>query len=756
MAAAMTIAVSAVSCSAPANDPENVETVSDVLSAPANKLSEEQPTEAVTREPATEAVTGTEAKASASYDGLFSKRDLDPSYSGVTASITLDGASASVDGSGAEASGSSVTISSEGVYLISGFLSDGQIIVDADKAKVQLVLDNADITCTYGPSVIGKASDKIFLTLAEGSTNRLSGGIADSDAPACIYTSDSLTVNGRGSLDVKSGADGIHSKDDIVITGGTINIDAESDGISGKDYVAAADGTVTVTAGKDGIRSTNEKEAGMGFIYIEDGTFSITSDNDGIQAFSDFIVKNGSVTVTSGGGSSNSTKTHNEFGFGGGDFGGGFDPSQFSDMTPPDFSDFDFSQFGGDFDPSQFGDMTPPDFGDFDPSQHGQPGGFGGRQEADGRSGATEKNDSQGASLSTLSNMAPAAAKDSGKSTEESSSESTKGIKAGNIDISGGSITVDSADDALHSDGDLSVSGGTLSLEAGDDGIHAESRISITDGAVIISGSYEGIEAAEISVSGGSVSVKASDDGINASDGTSQGGMGRYSSGAAVNISGGFLYVDADGDGIDSNGDMTVSGGMVIVNGPTNNGNGALDCNGEITVNGGIVIAAGSSGMAEYPGDKSAQYSVSATFESTLEAGTLVTLLDGRNREILSFAPAKTFSNIVISTPDITEGEAYTIHTGGTTAADSGDYGLSSGGYMLDGKEAGSFTADKATSVIGSRSGGGMGGFGGGRPGGRDGQSFQPTTDENGEIQKPDGGFGKGRRNRPSGSEADN
>lgn len=737
MTAAMTMAVSAGSCALTAHIVETGDTSSDIASLVAEDVTEKE-TEAVT-EAATESSTSPEADSD-----LFSKRDLDPSYNEVTAEISLEGSTASVDGKGAEVSGSTVTVKEEGVYLISGSLSDGQIVVEADKAKVQLVLNDADITCKSGPAILGSSSDKIFITLAEGSYNRLIGGTAEGEA--CISSSDSLTINGSGDLDLMSEADGIHSKDDIVITGGTVIIDAKGDGIKGKDYVAAADGTVSITAGQDGIKASNETDEGKGFVYIQGGSFTIGSENDGIQAYSDVTVKNGTIDIVSGGGSGNSTKKHNDFGGGnpgggfggnfGGDFGswGDFDPSQFGDMTLP--------EGWGDFDYSQFGDMMPPEgWGD-----------FGNWQFPDGRSGATEKDDS---SAEPLSYLAPSGAKDKEEeSAEDTSSDSTKGIKAGGIYISGGSITINSADDALHSDGALDISGGDTSIESGDDGIHAEEGISISAGTVMIKDSYEGIEAAKISISGGSVSVKSSDDGFNASDGTEQGGMGRYSESAAIDISGGFVYVDAEGDGLDSNGDLTISDGTVIVNGPQNGGNGALDSNGEITVNGGLLIAAGSSGMAEFPGDKSEQYSVSAAFDSTLSGGTLVTLTDNSGKELLSFAPAKTFSHIVISSPHITKGETYRIYTGGSTSAESDDFGLSYEGYKNDGTEAGSFTADTPTSFIGSKTGG-FGGFGGGRPGGRDGQDFQPPTDGNGEIQMPEGGFGRGRRSRPQDSGAD-
>ena len=339
--------------------------------------------------------------------------------------------------------------------------------------------------------------------------------------------------------------------------------------------------------------------------------------------------------------------------------------------------------FGGNFDPSQSEGMTPPDSGS----------GF-----------FDSENTSQ------LSAVSLAFTTESTEADTDESSGSTKGLKAGTaVTISGGTFTIDSADDTLHSNGNIEITGGNLTMNAGDDGIHADSTITVAGGYVSIEKSYEGIEAAIININDGTVELHATDDGINASDGTAQGGMGTFSSGAELNISGGTLYVDSDGDGLDSNGNFTLSGGTVIVNGPTNSGNGSLDGNGEIIVTGGLLIAAGSSGMAQTPGKSSTQYSVSATFDSTLSAGTPVTLTDADGNAILTFTPAKTFSNIVISTPEITKGAEYKIYTGGTANAEADKYGLSSGG-AAGGTEAGTFTADSVVSTIGTQAMAGRGG----------------------------------------------
>ena len=311
---------------------------------------------------------------------------------------------------------------------------------------------------------------------------------------------------------------------------------------------------------------------------------------------------------------------------------------------------------------------------------------------------------------------------------------STKGIKAGTeLVIAGGNITVDSADDAVHSNDTVTVSGGTLTLTAGDDGIHADSEVNISGNCMIdITRAYEGIEGAVINISGGNTSLKSSDDGLNASNGETQMGMGTFSDEVQLNISSGVLYVNADGDGLDSNGNMTISGGTVVVDGPTNSGNGALDSNGDIKVTGGLVVAAGASGMAECPGNSSTQNSVSATFDTTLTAGTTVALIGSDGSEIVCFTSAKTFSNIVVSSPDIRDGETYTFYTGGTFSENSSELHLS-GGYKDDGSEAGSFTVSSVTSFVGQQSG--MGG--GGMKGGRNGNfSRQPSEDENGSDRR--------------------
>lgn len=654
---------------------------------------------------------------------LFSARDLDPSYDTVTAEIILSGDSIKVDGSGALAEGSIVTITDEGVYHVTGSLNDGQMIVNAPDAKVQLVLDGAELNCSTTSSIYIADCDKTFITLADGSQNTVTDGseytFAEDtvDEPdAAIFSEDSLTINGSGSLTVNGNYnDGIRSKDDIVITGGTINVTAVGNGIKGKDYVAATSADITIDAGGDGIKATNIDDASLGFVYIESGEFDITAGGDGIQAETVFNAAGGNVKIVSNGGSSNAAA------HGGNDFGGmgGFGGRM------PNMQDGGFGGHGGmrgGFDAESGatpdGEQTPEDTAKVTQTANITP-----LANTADNADTTEKTDKAGTGADTTN--------------EDDGTVSTKAIKAGTeLNISGGSFDLSASDDTLHSNGTLTISGGELTLDAGGDGIHADTQLDITDGSVTVSKSYEGIESAVINVSGGTVEVNSSDDGFNASDGSSQGAMGSAANGVELNISGGMVYVNASGDGLDSNGDMTISGGAVLVSGPTNDGNGALDGNSSINVTGGILAAAGSSGMAEYPDDTSTQNSVSYTFDSQLEGGTLVTLLDSSGNEILSFAPEKEFINIVISSPDIKTGETYTFYTGGSSSS-AEIFGLyENGGYKNDGTQAESFTADSVVSTIGTQSTmggghGGAGGFGGGA-------APEMPTDENGDISMPD------------------
>lgn len=319
------------------------------------------------------------------------------------------------------------------------------------------------------------------------------------------------------------------------------------------------------------------------------------------------------------------------------------------------------------------------------------------------------------------------------KTNGSSNQDSSKGIKAEKtLTVSGGSININSSDDSIHSNDTIIVSGGSLSLSSGDDGIHADSEVRIENGTINITKSYEGIEGQTINISGGTIQIMASDDGINCSDGSGEsfggiggfGGMGRpgvqgSSSNCKLTISGGRIYVNASGDGLDSNGNIEMSGGTVIVDGPTNNGNGPLDYDNTFVISGGTLIAAGSSGMAQNVSSTSTQNTVMCYVSGS--AGTLFNISDKNGNSVVTYKPSKSYQCVLVSTSKLQTNTEYTVSVGGTCTGESVN-GLYTSGEYSGGTSSATYTHSKTVTTAGNSTGGmgGMGGMGGGgRPGGR-------------------------------------
>lgn len=307
-----------------------------------------------------------------------------------------------------------------------------------------------------------------------------------------------------------------------------------------------------------------------------------------------------------------------------------------------------------------------------------------------------------------------------GGNTPSASEESGKGLKAGSdIIILSGSFKIDSADDSIHSNGTVTVSGGEMSLCSGDDGIHADTALKITDGAISITKSYEGIESSDIVITGGKISLVASDDGFNAAGGNDSSslggrpGMGGFSSSTGkIVITGGYMLVNASGDGIDSNGSITVSGGVVLVAGPTSGGNGIMDYDSTATVSGGTVVALGSNDMAQGFTDAKNQGAILISF-SAQRADTSFALRDKSGKAVASFTCPKAYNCAVVSAAGIKQGETYSIVAGGTVNG-ADENGYSAGGAVSGGTV---ITEIEMTSLIYGTSHG-MGSMGGGMGGG--------------------------------------
>ncbi len=218
--------------------------------------------------------------------------------------ITLEGASVSISGSNAYEYDGSVVISGSGKFVITGALDDGYVAVDANaNSKVWILLNGVDISCSDNACLRVDEADKVFLTLAEGTTNTLTGGEELSEEAledgtyGVIFAHDDLTINGSGSLQINAGyKHGIKANDDLVITGGTIMIDAPADGIHVNDSFRLKDASLDITAGDDGILTENEES----FFYLERGEMTLHTEGDGIHSSGNVMIAGGTITMDAG------------------------------------------------------------------------------------------------------------------------------------------------------------------------------------------------------------------------------------------------------------------------------------------------------------------------------------------------------------------------------------------------------------------------------------------------------------------------
>lgn len=323
-----------------------------------------------------------------------------------------------------------------------------------------------------------------------------------------------------------------------------------------------------------------------------------------------------------------------------------------------------------------------------------------------------------------------------GSNNRADETTSAKGIKgAANVNIDGGTFTINAADDTIHTNGNLVINGGTFTLASADDGLHADATLEINGGDIQITQSYEGVESAIITVNNGTIHVVSSDDGFNGAGGNdgsgTNAGMGMNPGGGPgqdafaqggnyyIYINGGTIYVDANGDGLDVNGSIEMTNGIVIVNGPTEQMNGALDYDGSFKISGGFLVAVGSAGMAMAPDQTSTQNSVLINMTAGQSVGTLFSIQSSDGQNILTFASSKAYQSVAVSSPNLTNGTTYTVYTGGSASGTATD-GLYQDGTYTPGTQYANFTVSSVVTLLGNA------GMGGGRPGGGGGGHTRP------------------------------
>ena len=359
----------------------------------------------------------------------------------------------------------------------------------------------------------------------------------------------------------------IFSKTDLTLNGsGSLTINAQAGhGVVSKDDLVITGGSYTITAASHGL-------SGKDSIAIADGQFNITSEKDGIHAensddetLGTLYIADGSFTIHAQG-----------------------DAVSANGALQIDGGTFDLYTGAG----SASVEMTSGE--EFGPMGERGSGAFGMAPDPQEDFSYQPPEDSAAVSDSTAAE----------------NSVSQKGIKGeSSFTISGGTFTMDTADDCVHAGGDLSIAAGDFNLSSGDDAIHCDAALTIEDGTFLIPYCYEGIEGLSITIEAGSFSITSHDDGLNAAGGTDSSGFGGFGgrpqdsfasdSDSFITINGGTFTIISGGDCVDSNGSLTINGGTLDL---TCNGNGdtALDCDGTYTNNGGDVTT--NDGSEENPG----------------------------------------------------------------------------------------------------------------------------------------------------------
>lgn len=493
------------------------------------------------------------ALTSLNTDELFSNRDLEGSVDLSKAqTITLSGSTAKTDAPGVSIEGSTVTIGQEGVYLLSGTL-EGQIIVNAGKNdKVQLVLSGADIRSASSAAIYCKAADKVFLTLAEGTQNRLSNAgtftaIDDTAIDGAVYAKTDLTLNGTGSLTVDSPeGHGIVSKDELVITEGSYEVNAGQHGLTGKDCICIAGGNFRITAGEDGIHAKHSEDASAGFLFIRSGSFVIDAAQDGISATGLIEIQDGSFQLTTGGG------------------------SRAVEMRPSD--GMARSQSGA----SAYGSTLSAKGIKADGSILIQNGSF--------QLDCADDGIHTGGNLEIQDGQFQIQTADDGIHSDE------------NITINGSTITIPYCYEGIEGQ-TVTIHGGSIDITAQDDGINAAGGMD--QSGIDISRQNAPQTPPDTSTQPTPPSGETAQRPARGQHEPGERGMGggRFGGGkggntgdsnAIITVNGGTIKIQSQGDSLDSNGSIVLTGGTLSLN-CAGFGNSAIDCDGSFTNNGAQV-----------------------------------------------------------------------------------------------------------------------------------------------------------------------
>lgn len=546
------------------------------------------------------------------------------------ATVDLSTLSKDVNADGATVLSNDVTtITSAGSYILTGAYA-GITVSVGNGETVHLFLNDATISGGTGIAVSNtNKKSTLIITACENTENEVASKGDDVNA---IHVKGTLKINGTGTIKVSAKKNGIKVSKGLSIADSTINLTAGNHALSAR-FIETENAKINVlSAEKDVLNAecddeTQEFTLNEGYVSLKNSKIIASVSGDGIQADTFVYITGGSVDIKTA---------------------ATFVSYSAESMAAYDLSEDDFRYI---------------------------------------KSGDTYKKVADDVAT---------------KSARYAMIQSTKGIKCGEIKyeidgteyavtknsnyfivIDGARVKIDSSDDAIHTNsGNVLIKGGALDLTTLDDGIHADELVKIDGGEITVNGAYEGIEGAYVEIGGGTIYITASDDGINAA-----------SDDESVNehiiISGGTITVDASGDGLDSNGTIYVTGGTLIVYGPTTGADTGLDADGGILIDDGNVFVASSKEMLEIPASNS-KSNVLVYGVNTVPAGSEIILTNADGGEMVRITLKKQAQAIILSTPEL---------------ATNGTYSLYADENLLA-----SFSVTDTITAIGVRSNGGQGG----------------------------------------------
>ena len=562
-------------------------------------------------------------------DTHYSEQDLSWDTSSETA-IDLSNPTAT---DGVTVEDGTLTITKAGTYKLSGEYQ-GQIKVEtADSDAVRLVLDNANITNSSGAALNVVNADEVILYSASGTTNTISDGAdytatGEDDPDAVVYSKADLTIAGEGTLKVNGNhEDGIHTSDGLVIASGTLEVNAANTGIKGKDYVDILGGTINVTAQQDGIKSTNDTDEGQGWTRLSNGTVTVNAGDDGFKASRVVEISGGSLTVEQ----SDEGIEAQYINVSGGDVNvTSADDGMNASLKTSDSESTDSSANTSDAANQQQNNQQ-----QNNQQQGSLPGGQQSETSNQQQQGTGQPPQGQPPAVSGTSQDGTSQNGTTGTGQQQNNTQNQSNQNMGQPPAMPGG----NAQDGTSQNGTTGT---------GQQGMGQPPQGGMPGGG---GGTFEVVDA-------------------------------------AINVSGGNITVNAEGDGIDSNGVTTLSGGTLIVNGPSQGGNAALDTNGDLLLNGATVLSGSTADMFEAPSTNSTSGYLKLTNSSGFEQGSTVQVADSSGKVVANYKVTKSNVQLVlVSSSSIVKGQSYTVYTT-TSAVDSNAASLASGATEL-----GSFTA---------------------------------------------------------------